>query len=147
VKSCLLWDFLIKILSSAGCAAFYSGGNYHMKDQTIRALEYAIRMLKKEWEKSGETKKVLEVDATEIHSMIAAINNDIKMSSDTVAGEEEVPFRESLVQSKRNYILLRTGRKLMKATEKAEKKGTVFSKIELDKEEAKLLAEITKEQG
>lgn len=118
-----------------------------MKDQTIRALEYAIRMLKKEWEKSGETKKVLEVDATEIHSMIAAINNDIKMSSDTVAGEEEVPFRESLVQSKRNYILLRTGRKLMKATEKAEKKGTVFSKIELDKEEAKLLAEITKEQG
>lgn len=118
-----------------------------MKGQTIRALEYAVRMLKKEWEKSGETKKVLETDTTEIRSMLAKINNDIKMSSDAMTGEEEIPFRESIVQSKRNYVLLRIGRKMVKATEKAEKKGTAFSKIELDKEEAKLLAEIIKEQG
>ena len=69
MKNCLLWDFLIKILSSASCAAFYSGGNYHMKDQTIRALEYALRMLKKEWEKSGEAKKVLETDTVQICSI------------------------------------------------------------------------------
>ena len=115
-----------------------------MKDQTIRALEYALRMLKKEWEKSGEAKKVLETDTVQICSMLAKINDDIKMSSDAITGEEEIPFRESIVQSKRNYVLLRIGRKMVRATEKAEKKGTVFSKIELDKEEAKLLAEIMK---
>lgn len=117
-----------------------------MKDQTIRALEYALWMLKKEWEKSGETKKVLETDTTEIRFMLAKINSDIKISSEAMTGEEEIPFKESIVKSKRNYILLRLGRKLMKAAERAEKKGTVFSKIELDKEEAKLLAEIMKEQ-
>lgn len=118
-----------------------------MKDQTIRALEYAVRMLKKEWEKSGETKKVLETDTTEIRSMLEKINDDVKMSSEAMSGEEAIPFGESIEQSKRNYILLRIGRKLVKATEKAEKKGTVYSKIELDKEEAKLLAQIMKEQG
>lgn len=118
-----------------------------MKDQTIRALEYAVRMLKKEWEKSGETKKVLETDTTEIRSMLEKINDDVKMSSEATTGEEAIPFGESIEQSKRNYILLRIGRKLVKATEKAEKKGTVYSKIELDKEEAKLLAQIMKEQG
>ena len=117
-----------------------------MKDQTIRALEYAVRMLKKEWEKSGETKKVLETDTTEIRSMLEKINDDVKMSSEAMTGEEAISFGESIEQSKRNYILLRIGRKLVKATEKAEKKGTVYSKIELDKEEAKLLAQIMKEQ-
>lgn len=118
-----------------------------MKDQTIRALEYAIQMLKKEWEKSGETKKVLETDTTEIRSMLEKINNVVKMCSEAMTGAEAIPFGESIEQSKRNYILLRIGRKLMKATEKAEKSGTVFCKIELDKEEAKMLAQIMKEQG
>lgn len=115
-----------------------------MNDQAIRALEYAVRMLKKEWEKSGETKKVLETDTTEIRSMLDKINSAIKMCSEA-AKEGEVPFRESIGQSKRNYILLRIGRKLIKAVEKAENKGTVFSKIELDKEEAKLLSQLMKE--
>ena len=118
-----------------------------MKDQTIRALEYAVRMLKKEWEKSGETKKVLETDTTEIRSMLEKINDDVKMSNEAMTGAEAIPFGESIEQSKRNYILLRIGRKLVKATEKAEKKRTVYFKIELDKEEAKLLAQIMKEQG
>ena len=118
-----------------------------MKDQTIRALEYTVRMLKKEWEKSGETKKVLETDTTEIRSILEKINDDVKMSNEVMTKEEAIPFGESIEQSKRNYILLRIGRKLVKATEKAEKKGTVYSKIELDKEEAKLLAQIMKEQG
>lgn len=118
-----------------------------MKDQTIRALEYALRMLKKEWEKSGETKKVLEIDTAQIRSMLAKINEDIKMCNEAVAGEQEIPFKESLGASKRNYVLLRLGKKLVAATEKAEKKGIVFSKIELDKEEAKMLVQIMKEQG
>lgn len=117
-----------------------------MKDQTIRALEYALWMLKREWEKSGKTKKVLETDTAQIRSMLAKINDEINMCSETVTGEQEIPFRESLGTSKRNYILLRLGKKLVTAMEKAEKKGTFFSKIELDKEEAKLLAEIMKEQ-
>lgn len=115
-----------------------------MKNQTMRALEYAVRLLKKEWEKSGETKKVLETDTTEIRSMLEKINNDIKMCGEVMAREEEIPFRESMEQSKRNYILLRIGRKLVKAVEKAEKKETVFCKIELDKEEAKLLSQLIK---
>lgn len=115
-----------------------------MKEQTIRALEYAVRMLKKEWEKSGETKKVLEADTTEIHSMFEKINGDIKRSNESITGKEEISFRESIEQSKRNYILLRIGRKLVKATERAEKKGTVFCKIELDKEETKLLSQLMK---
>lgn len=113
-----------------------------MKDQTIRALEYAVRMLKKEWEKSGETKKVLETDTTEIHSMLEKINSDIKRSSETAGGE--IPFQESIGQTKRNYILLRLGRKLVKARDKAEKKGTVFARVELDGEERKLLSQILK---
>ena len=100
-----------------------------MKGQTIRALEYAVRMLKKEWEKSGEIKKVLEADTTEIHSMLAAINSDIKNCSEAVAGGEEIPFRESIAQSKRNYILLRIGRKLMKAVEKRRRKGQSFPRL------------------
>lgn len=100
-----------------------------MKDQTIRALEYALRMLKKEWEKSGETKKVLETDTAQIRSMLAKINEDIKMCSEAVAGEQEIPFKESLGTSKTNYVLLRLGKKLVAATEKAEKKGLFFPKL------------------
>ena len=105
-------------------------------------MEYLVKLLHKEWERSGKTKAVVMVqleDVSEIKKRMAGVIAD----KQKLLENEELTFKESMEFSKNNFVLLRLVKKVKKAEEKTVKKGldTAFS-VELDKEEYKLFVDI-----
>lgn len=105
-------------------------------------MEYLVKLLHKEWERSGKTKAVVTVrleDVPEIKKRMAGVIAD----KQKLLENEELTFKESMELSKNNFVLLRLVKKVKKAEEKTMKKGldTAFS-VELDKEEYKLFVDI-----
>ena len=105
-------------------------------------MEYLVKLLHKEWERSGKTKAevtVKLVDVREIESRMAKVIQDKQKQLDN----EELTFKQSMELSKNNFVLLRLVKKVKKAEEKTVKKGLdVEFTVELDKEEYKLFKEI-----
>lgn len=105
-------------------------------------MEYLVKLLHKEWERSGKTKAAVTVqleDVSEIKKRMAGVIADKQKHLEN----EELTFKQSMELSKNNFVLLRLVKKVKKAEEKTMKKGldTEFS-VELDKEEYKLFVEI-----
>jgi hypothetical protein len=105
-------------------------------------MEYLVKLLHKEWERSGKTKAVVMVqleDVSEIKKRMAGVIAD----KQKLLENEELTFKQSMELSKNNFVLLRLVKKVKKAEEKTVKKGldTAFS-VELDKEEYKLFVDI-----
>lgn len=105
-------------------------------------MEYLVKLLHKEWERSGKTKAAVTVrlvDVSEIEKRMAGVIAD----KQKLLENEELTFKESMELSKNNFVLLRLVKKVKKAEEKTMKKGldTAFS-VELDKEEYKLFVDI-----
>lgn len=105
-------------------------------------MEYLVKLLHKEWERSGKTKAAVTVrleDVSEIKKRMAGVIAD----KQNLLENEELTFKESMELSKNNFVLLRLVKKVKKAEEKTMKKGldTAFS-VELDKEEYKLFVDI-----
>ena len=105
-------------------------------------MEYLVKLLHKEWERSGKTKAAVTVrlvDVPEIEKRMAGVIAD----KQKLLENEELTFKQSMELSKNNFVLLRLVKKVKKAEEKTMKKGldTEFS-VELDKEEYKLFVEI-----
>ena len=105
-------------------------------------MEYLVKLLHKEWERSGKTKAEVTVslsDVSEIEKRMAGVIAD----KQKLLENEELTFKQSMELSKNNFVLLRLVKKVKKAEEKTMKKGldTEFS-VELDKEEYKLFVDI-----
>lgn len=105
-------------------------------------MEYLVKLLHKEWERSGRTKAAVTVrllDVPEIEKRMAGVIADKQKHLEN----EELTFKQSMELSKNNFVLLRLVKKVKKAEEKTVKKGldTEFS-VELDKEEYKLFVDI-----
>lgn len=105
-------------------------------------MEYLVKLLHKEWERSGKTKAAVTVrlvDVPEIEKRMAGVIADKQKHLEN----EELTFKQSMELSKNNFVLLRLVKKVKKAEEKTIKKGldTEFS-VELDKEEYKLFVDI-----
>jgi len=105
-------------------------------------MEYLVKLLHKEWERSGKTKAAVTVrlvDVLEIEKRMAGVIADKQKHLEN----EELTFKQSMELSKNNFVLLRLVKKVKKAEEKTMKKGldTEFS-VELDKEEYKLFVDI-----
>lgn len=105
-------------------------------------MEYLVKLLHKEWERSGKTKAAVTVrlvDVPEIEKRMAGVIADKQKQLEN----EELTFKQSMELSKNNFVLLRLVKKVKKAEEKTMKKGldTEFS-VELDKEEYKLFMDI-----
>ncbi len=105
-------------------------------------MEYLVKLLHKEWERSGKTKAAVTVrlvDVPEIEKRMAGVIADKQKYLEN----EELTFKQSMELSKNNFVLLRLVKKVKKAEEKTMKKGldTEFS-VELDKEEYKLFVDI-----
>ena len=105
-------------------------------------MEYLVKLLHKEWERSGKTKAAVTVrlvDVPEIEKRMAGVIVDKQKHLEN----EELTFKQSMELSKNNFVLLRLVKKVKKAEEKTVKKGldTEFS-VELDKEEYKLFVDI-----
>ena len=105
-------------------------------------MEYLVKLLHKEWERSGKTKAAVTVrlvDVPEIEKRMAGVIADKQKHLEN----EELTFKQNMELSKNNFVLLRLVKKVKKAEEKTMKKGldTEFS-VELDKEEYKLFVNI-----
>lgn len=105
-------------------------------------MEYLVKLLHKEWERSGRTKAAVTVrlgDVPEIEKRMAGVIADKQKHLE----DEELTFKQSMELSKNNFVLLRLVKKVKKAEEKTVKKGldTEFS-VEFDKEEYKLFVDI-----
>lgn len=110
--------------------------------EVCKDMEYLVKMLHKEWERSGKTKAAVTVrlvDVPEIEKRMAGAIADKQKHLEN----EELTFKQSMELSKNNFVLLRLVKKVKKAEEKTMKKGldTEFS-VELDKEEYKLFVDI-----
>lgn len=104
----------------------------------VRALSYAVKQLECEWERTGKTTRVEELDKGQLHYLFHEVQTEIGFRNEVCNHAEEIPFEDSLVFSHENYILLRLGKKVYKAITHAENTRANFSKLMLDKEEAKI---------
>ena len=104
-------------------------------------MEYLVKLLHKEWERSGKTKAQVTVslsDAVEIGKRMAGVIHDKQKQLEN----EELTFQQSMELSKQNFVLLRLVKKVKKAEEKTVKRADTEFFVELDKEEYKLFAKI-----
>ena len=93
-------------------------------------MEYLVKLLHKEWERSGKTKAQVTVslsDAVEIGKRMAGVIHD---------------KQKQLENEELTFVLLRLVKKVKKAEEKTVKKADTEFFVELDKEEYKLFAKI-----
>lgn len=114
--------------------------------EVIKNMEYLIKLLHREWERSGRTKAEASIcfaDVGEVKKMLAEAIQARQMQ---LAGE--MTFKQGMELSKENFILLRLVRKIKKSEERAErKKEGVSFVIELDKEEYKLFSMLINIEG
>ena len=108
----------------------------------VKDMEYLVKMLHREWERSGRTKAEVTVqlaDVPEIERRMAKTIRDKQRQLDN----EELTFKQSMELSKNNFVLLRLVKKVKKAEEKTAKCGLDLEyTVELDKEEYKLFVDI-----
>lgn len=110
--------------------------------EITKDMEHLVKLLHKEWERSGKTKAVVTVslsDMPEIESRMAKVISDKQQ----LIENEALTFKQSMELSKSNFILLRLVKKVKKAEEKAVKKGLDMEfQTELDKDEYRLFQDI-----
>ena len=110
--------------------------------EITKDMEYVVRLLHKEWERSGKTKAVVTVqlsDMPEIGSRMAKVISDKQKQ---LEGGEHT-FKQSMQLSKNNFVVLRLVKKIKKAEEQTvEKDFDLEFLVELDKEEYKLFMDI-----
>lgn len=113
--------------------------------EIIKNMEYLVKQLHKEWERSGRTtaETVIKIDD------LPAIS---KRTADTIMEKQarletaEMTFKQGMELSRENFILLRLARKVEKADRRVAKNGADAEIcIELDREEHTLLAKIMRE--
>lgn len=105
-------------------------------------MEYLVKLLHKEWERSGKTKAEVTIslsDVTEVKKRMAkAIAEKQKQLEN-----DSLTFQQSMELSKNNFVLLRLVKKVKKAEDKTNQKGLDLKfTVELDKEEYKLFTKM-----
>lgn len=110
--------------------------------EITKDMEHLVKLLHKEWERSGKTKAVVTVslsDMPEIESRMAKVISD----KQKLIENEALTFKQSMELSKSNFILLRLVKKVKKEEEKTVKKGLDMEfQTELDKDEYRLFQDI-----
>lgn len=112
----------------------------------VKDMEYLVKLLHREWERSGKTKAEVTVrlaDVAEIESRMAKVIMDKQKQLEN----EGLNFKQNMELSKNNFVLLRLIKKVKKAEEKTRKKGLdVEFVVEFDKEEYVLFMDIVRTQ-
>ena len=114
--------------------------------ETVKNMEHLVKLLHKEWERSGRTKAEVSIDITdkkEVGVKLAAEIQERQKQLEAVG----MDFKECMALSKENFVLLRLARKIKKAAEKAERREDAVSfAVEMDKEEYKLFSMLIRVQ-
>ena len=114
--------------------------------ETVKNMEYLVKLLHKEWERSGRTKAEVSIDITDKKEVGAKLTAEIQERQKQLetAGMD---FKECMALSKENFILLRLARKIKKAEDRAGRRENAVSfTVEMDKEEYKLFSTLIKVQ-
>lgn len=114
--------------------------------ETVKNMEYLVKLLHKEWERSGRRKAEVSIDITDKRAMETRLAGEIQARQGQPE-TEEMTFKECMELSKENFVLLRLARKIKKAADKAGcREDAVSFTVEMDKEEYKLFSMLIKVQ-
>lgn len=114
--------------------------------ETVKNMEHLVKLLHKEWERSGRTKAEVSIGITDKNKVGAKLTAEIQERQKQLetAGMD---FKECMALSKENFILLRLARKIKKAEDRAGRRENAVSfTVEMDKEEYKLFSMLIKVQ-
>ena len=110
--------------------------------EIIKNMEYLVKLLHKEWGRSGRTTAEAVVKTGDF-PMISKRTAAVIMEKQARLETAEMTFKQSMELSRENFILLRLARKIEKADRRAAKNGADTEIcIELDREEHRLLVKI-----
>lgn len=114
--------------------------------ETVKNMEYLVKLLHKEWECSGRTKAEVSIDIADKRATETRLAGEIQARQGQLEAEG-MAFKECMELSKENFVLLRLARKIKKAADKAERREDAVSfTVEMDKEEYKLFSTLIKVQ-
>ena len=114
--------------------------------ETVKNMEYLVKLLHKEWERSGRTKAEVSIDITDKKEVGAKLTAEIQERQKQLEAME-MPFKECMERSKENFVLLRLAKKIKKAADRSERRENAVSfTVELDKEEYKLFSTLIRVQ-
>ena len=104
----------------------------------IKNLEFLVKELHKEWDRSGVAKTSVIISLDEVDGINEKLK-EIIYKTQKALDEDELTFKQSIAKSKECYVLLRVVRKIAKKKDKCEKQAidNEFA-VELDKEELML---------
>lgn len=114
--------------------------------ETVKNMEYLVKLLHKEWERSGRTKAEVSIDIADKRAMETRLAGEIQARQGQPEAEG-MDFKECMELSRENFVLLRLARKIKKAADRAERREDAVSfTVEMDKEEYKLFSTLIRVQ-
>ena len=114
--------------------------------ETVKNMEHLVKLLHKEWERSGRTKAEVSIDIADKRAAETRLAEEI-LARQGQFEAEGMGFKECMELSKENFVLLRLARKIKKAADRAERREDAVSfTVEMDKEEYKLFSMLLRVQ-
>lgn len=114
--------------------------------ETVKNMEHLVKLLHKEWERSGRTKAEVSIDIADKRAAETRLAGEIQARQGQLE-TEGMSFKECMELSKENFVLLRLAKKIKKAAEQAERREDAVSfTVEMDKEEYKLFSTLIRVQ-
>ncbi|MDE6253081.1 MAG: hypothetical protein K2M78_10665 [Lachnospiraceae bacterium] len=114
--------------------------------ETVKNMEHLVKLLHKEWERSGRTKAEVSIDIADKRATETRLAGEIQARQGQLE-TEGMSFKECMELSKENFVLLRLAKKIKKAADKAEcREDAVSFTVEMDKEEYKLFSTLIRVQ-
>lgn len=114
--------------------------------ETVKNMEYLVKLLHKEWERSGRTKAEVSIDIADKGAAETRLAGEIQERHRQLE-TEEMAFQACMELSKENFVLLRLAKKIKKAGERAGRRENAVSfTVEMDKEEYKLFSALVEVQ-
>lgn len=105
-------------------------------------MEYLVKLLHKEWERSGKTKAEVTISLSDVAEVKKRMAKAIAEKQKQLENDS-LTFQQSMDLSKNNFVLLRLVKKVKKAEDKTNQKGLDLKfTVELDKEEYKLFTKM-----
>lgn len=118
--------------------------NKQNENSMQKEMEYALKFLEREWERTGETKEVQVIGLREISLVNFEIERKIKENKEQLS--LDISFRNSLKLTRENYVLLRLARKIKAEKDKADQDNQRWFYVGLDVEEYELYMKITEDE-
>lgn len=115
--------------------------NKQNENSMQKEMEYVLKLLECEWERTGETKEVQVIGLREIGLVNSQIEKQIKENKEQLS--LDISFRDSLRLSRENYVLLRLAKKIKAEKDKADHDNQRWFYVGLDVAEYELYMEIT----